>query len=198
MHSDVTNVAEHMQEFGCYVLGRAIYQTTFSEMRTPYAHALGVSLAAHAAEIIVKAKIASAHPLLIFDTLPKSSSTTDLLTVGDLLTNGKTIQYADLPERLWAATGYRIKDVKRYVDFGKLRNQIVHFAVPSINLSEIVLKFAFEILDPMLEDFWDESIISYVEIFDDVIVEDGYLQEQLTQYNITELTKNTQNALSKA
>lgn len=138
-----------MREFGCYTLGRAIVDVTFSEMMKPYAHASAVTLAAHAAEIIVKSRIATEHPLLIFDTLPKSTSTTQLLSIKELFEYGKTIMYSDLPERLWAATGYRMKDAKRFLEFGKLRNKIMHFAVPNEEVSVTTLEFAFEVIDPM-------------------------------------------------
>jgi hypothetical protein len=95
-----------------------------------------------------------------------------------------------LPEILWAATGYRIKDVKRFTDFGKLRNMIMHFAVPDKDNSGETLRFAFEVIDPMLQDFWDDSVIPYAEIWDDVIVVEGYLQEQLSANGIT-VTTNT-------
>lgn len=195
MHPDTREVAEHMRQFGTHTLGRAVYDTTFSEMHRPYAHPMAVIQAGHAAEIIIKARIAQEHPFLIFDTLPKSTKTSDLLTISELFQYGKTIQYSDLPERLWATTGYRMKKVDAFAEFGKLRNTIMHFAVPDIDTSQEVLKYAFEVVDPMLQDFWNDSVIPYAEIWDDVMVADGYLQEQLTRLEITELTMNTKKLL---
>jgi hypothetical protein len=197
MHPDTKEIAKHMRDFGSHILGRAVYDSVFNEMTTPYSHGISVTLAAHAAEILIKARIVQEHPLLIFDTLPKSTSTPDLLTISELFEKGKTIQYSDLPEILWATTGYRIKDVQRFKDFGKLRNMIMHFAVPDTDNSGETLKFVFEVVDPMLQDFWDDSVIPYAEILDEVMVVEGYLQEQLKVNGIT-VTSNTQKIIDEA
>lgn len=197
MHQDTREVAEHMRQFGTHTLGRAVYDTTFNEIHRPYAHAIAVIQAGHAAEIIIKARIAQEHPLLIFETLPKSTKTSDLLTISELFQYGKTIPYSELPERLWATTGYRMKNLDTFVEFGKLRNMIMHFAVPDIDTSQEVLKYAFKVVDPMLQDFWNDSVVPYAEIWDDVIVGDGYLQKQLAEFGITELTTNTKNIFNE-
>lgn len=197
MHPDTKEIAKHMRNFGSHILGRAVYDSVFDEMTTPYSHGISVTLAAHAAEILIKARIAQEHPLLIFDTLPKSTSTPDLLTISELFEKGTTIQYSDLPEILWATTGHRIKDVQRFKDFGKLRNMIMHFAVPDTDNSGETLKFVFEVVDPMLQDFWDDSVIPYAEAFDKVMVVAGYLQEQIKVNGIT-VTSNTQKIIDEA
>jgi hypothetical protein len=196
MHPDTVNIASHMREFGLNVVGRAVYDATFSEMMRPFAHHLAVVHAAHAAEILLKARIAQEHPLLIFDGLPKSKTTTGLLSVQELFEHGKTITYFQLPELLWATTGYRLKATAQFLEFGHLRNKIVHFAAPNIDAAGETLKFTFEVLEPMLQDFWKESVVPYAEAWDDVIASDGYLEEQLVRLNI-EITPNLRAALDK-
>lgn len=181
-----------MLDFGCSSLGRAICDSIFAELAKPYAHPMGVMLAAHGAEIIIKARIAQEHPLLIFETLPRSSSTPYSLTLRELFLYGKTKMFSELPELLWATAGYRIKDIQQYLDYGKIRNTITHFAVPSSELDEKTIKFAFEIIDPMLHEFWGYSIVPYANDWDDVMVADGYLQKQLRRLNITNLTETSQ------
>jgi len=65
-----------------------------------------------------------------------------------------------------------------------LRNTIVHFAAPNCEASTETLKFAFEVFDPIVRDFWGESFIDYSEYWDEVIISDGYLREQIEQLNI--------------
>ena len=65
MHPDTREVAAHMKELGLTVLGRAIHDSTFSETMRPFAHGLAVVHAAHGAEIVLKARIAQEHPLLL-------------------------------------------------------------------------------------------------------------------------------------
>ncbi len=112
MHPETKQVVKHMKEFGFHVLGRAIYDATFSEMMRPFAHVLSVVHVAHGAEILIKARIAQEHPLLIFKSYPKSSTTKDLLSIKELFEYGRTLMYSELPEVLWASTGYRIKQLK--------------------------------------------------------------------------------------
>ena len=84
MHPDTREVAAHMRQFGMAVLGRAVYDLTFSEMMAPYKHSMSVGLAAQGAEICVKARIAQEHPLLLFTHLPKSANAEDQLTIKEL------------------------------------------------------------------------------------------------------------------
>src|SRR5690349_3474380 len=117
MHPATRQIAEHMKDFGLHLLGRAIHDATYSEMYTPFSHALGVTHAAHGAELIVKARIAQEHPLLIFDELPRSATAAGgKLTIEHLLVRGKTVQYSELPELLWAATGYRMPDPSAFLE----------------------------------------------------------------------------------
>lgn len=184
MHPETTKVAEHMRGFALTVLGRAAYDVTFSEMTRPFAHAMAVTLAAHGAEIAVKARIAEQHPLLIFAQLPKANSTDSQLTIKELLTAGRTLMFSELPERLWATTGYRMQSADRFQEFGALRNQIMHFAVPSQDFSATTLRFLFEVVEPMVNDFWKESIIPYAEEYDEVIAAEGYLPERLQRLDV--------------
>lgn len=196
MHPDTKEVAKHMREFGLTILGRAAYDMTFNEMMRPYAHAMAVGEAAHGAEIVMKARIAEEHPLLIFTNLPKSANAEDQLTVHELFEYGRTIQFNELPEALWAATGIRMGRVEQYQQFGKLRNAIIHFAVPANDYHGETFKFLFEVMEPLVQQFWNESIMSYASEWDEVTVSDGYLEEQLVQCGI-EITPALRQAIDE-
>jgi hypothetical protein len=183
MHPNIREVAAHMREFGLHILGRAIYDVTFSEMTRPFAHALAVVHAAHGAEITIKARIAEEHPLLIFTKLPPSTSTSAYLTVSELL-SARSVDYPELPELLWATTGTRLGHAAEFKQFGLLRNQIVHFSVPERNLPQETMRFCIEIMEPLLHEFWGESAIPRAEEWDETIVAGGYLQEQLATQGI--------------
>jgi hypothetical protein len=79
---------------------------------------MAVAIAAHGAEIVTKARIAQEHPLLLFNQLPKSTNAPGQLTVTELFEHGRTIQYSELPETLWATTGIRMARVDQYQRFG--------------------------------------------------------------------------------
>ncbi len=122
--------------------------------------------AAHAGEILIKACIAKEHPLLIFDQLPKSTKVDNqLLDLKAVVELGRTIQYQELPEKLWATTGYRIHNVELYREFGKLRNWIQHFASPydRTYLTDRNLEFIFGVIDPLINDFWGLYAVDFHE-----------------------------------
>lgn len=126
---------------------------------------LSVIQAAHAAELILKARIAQEHPLLIFEQLPRSTqSTGPHLDLEDLFRQGRTVQWSDLPERVWAVTGISVPGKDRYDAFGRLRNGIQHFGpVSGRALGEETLRFVFEVIDPFINECWGLYAIDYDE-----------------------------------
>ena len=170
-------------DFGLCLLGKSIVDVTFAEMLNPYGHAMGAMTCAIAAEIIIKARIAEEHPLLIFNKLPKiTAKNGGLLGIDELLNEGRTLMYSELPDALWATTGYRIKNLQQFNDFGKIRNTITHLAVPNLNLSKETLRFAFQVMKPVISDFWKSDIFDYIGRYDPDA--DEYVHEQLKGYKI--------------
>ena len=129
-----------------------------------YQSELAVLMATHAAEILLKSRIAEEHPLLIFSRIPTSKNR-DLLDVEALFETGRTIQYFDIPERLWATTGYKLKNQNLYLDFGDLRNNVQHFmrSRSKLYLKQKTLEFVFNVVDPFLYDFWGGYAITCIE-----------------------------------
>ncbi|HIF5875090.1 TPA: hypothetical protein ACX3FO_004437 [Vibrio parahaemolyticus] len=168
MNPELKNISDHIHYMGIGVLSQA----QRNSMYTSYGYdslldegVYGVLQAAHAAELIIKAAIAEQHPLLIFSSLPKSRKGDDsFLSLSDLFESGKTIQYSELPEKLWAATGYKIEDIGLFNSFGKLRNCIQHFATPDIDLRTETSRFIYLVIDPILEHFWGEYAVEYVDL----------------------------------
>jgi hypothetical protein len=126
---------------------------------------LSVLQAAHAAELLIKARIAQEHPLLIFEQLPRSTQALGAhLNLEDLFSLGRTIQWSDLPERLWASTGIPIPKKTRFDSFGRIRNGIQHFGPPlGRDSSEETLRFVFEVLDPFINKCWRLFAVDYDE-----------------------------------
>ena len=158
-------VAEHMRGLGLGALRHAIWHANYYSPYNEWWNELSVLQAAHAAEILIKARIAEVHPLLIFDQLPKVPIGPDQqLTFEHLSENGKTIQFAELPDRLWAAAGERLPNIELYRKFGRLRNSIQHFAVPAgVEAGGEALRFIFEIVDPLINKCWGLYAIDFNE-----------------------------------
>ena len=70
-----------------------------------------------------------------------------------LFERGRTVQYSDLPDRLWATTGVRLPDIETFQNFGKLRNTIQHFTLPTNrNCSQETIEFIFKVIDPFIHE----------------------------------------------
>jgi len=165
MHPDLKNISEHMREIGLGLLSQAQVNACFWSYKNNLDEGIfAVIQAAHAAEILIKAAIAEQHPLLIFSQLPKSiNANGDLLDFESLFESGRTLEYNELPERLWATTGYKIQELSTFNSFGKLRNGIQHFAVPDEELSIIATEFIYKVIDPILEHFWGLYAVEYCD-----------------------------------
>lgn len=168
MDASLRNVYEHMIVLGAGSLSHANYLAHFVDYTNSMWSQLGVLQAAHACEIFLKARLAQEHPLLIFESLPKSTAdcvnkTTGLLDFESLLQKGQTITYSELPEKVWAATGVKINNIELYNDFGKLRNSIQHFAAPNKDVSLQTSQFIYDVIDPFINSEWGMCAMDYCD-----------------------------------
>ena len=164
MNPELSGVAEHMLGLGLGSMQHALRLSLYSDYDNRWWGELSVLHAAHAAEILIKARIAQEHPLLIFQQIPKPApGRTDPLSFEDLLESGTTLQYNELPQRLWAATGIRLEKEDLYARFGRLRNSIQHFASPRTDPRDRTLEFIFEVVDPFIGAQWGLYAIDYNE-----------------------------------
>ena len=168
MHPELRNIWQHIRDVGLTVLARAQSNLFIYNMMqdTAYPQGIfGVIQAAHAAELLMKAAIAQEHPLLIFDKLPREVGA-ELLDYELLAKSGRSIDYQDIPQRLWAATGYKIEDAKCFKEFGSLRNEIQHFATPDVRFDALGGAFIYSVLDPLLDHFWGLCAVTHMDTTD--------------------------------
>jgi hypothetical protein len=162
-----------MRDLGLGALAHANNHAAYVNMESEAARwpELSVLQAAHAAELLIKARIAQEHPLLIFEQLPRSTQAVGAhLDIEDLFRQGRTIQWTDLPERLWASTGLVIPAKDKFESFGRLRNGIQHFAAPSgVDAGYETLKFIFEVIDPFINSCWGLFAVDYDEDYEPYI-----------------------------
>src|SRR5258708_6221421 len=160
-------VHEHMLGLALGALAHANWHANYYSMENQYWSELSVLQAAHAAEILIKARIAQEHPLLIFEQLPKAPTEDEPLSLKRIVESGRTYQYADLPDRLWATTGIKLPELERYRAFGRLRNSIQHFTVPeNVDVSEETIRFIFEVIDPFIHDCWGLYAVDFNEDYE--------------------------------
>jgi hypothetical protein len=168
MNQELKEVSEHMLSLGLGALAHANWHANYHSDENDKWPELSVLQAAHAVEILIKARIAQEHPLLIFEQLPRSTQITEkTLELKHLFERAKTVQYADLPERLWATTGIKLTNLEKYQSFGKLRNSIQHFATPqATNCGGETIQFIYEVIDPFINDCWGLFAIDYNEDYE--------------------------------
>lgn len=61
-------------------------------------------------------------------------------------------------------------------------NQIIHFAVPGISLSDFTLEFTFKIIEKAINSWWDVTIFEYAQDYDEVILENIF--ERIEELNL--------------
>lgn len=167
MNFDKEAISSHMLNLGLSALSHATHHAMYYSMDNDKWSELSVLQAAHAAEIILKARIAQEHPLLIFEKLPKSSDSSLSLNLDQLYEEGRTVQYSALPNQLWATTGINLTNRKLYDEFGKIRNSIQHFLPKDgVSYSYLVLNFIYQVIDPFLHQCWELYASDYYEDMD--------------------------------
>ena len=166
MNDELSNVSENMRELGLGALTHANRHAAYQDPVNDKWAELSVLQAAHAAEILIKARIAEEHPLLIFEKFPKTTDSD--LSLLALFDEGHTIEWSQLPNRLWATTNMHLPNKDIFIQFGKLRNSIQHFgAVPKgISASLETLKFIYSVIDPFINECWELYAIDFDEDYD--------------------------------
>jgi len=171
MNEQLQSISKHMLHLGIGALAHANWHSNYDSGENDKWPELSVLQAAHAAEILIKARIAEEHPLLIFEQLPRPTQVdTTSLELQHLFEKGRTVQYFDLPDRLWATTGVRIPNLETYQNFGKLRNTIQHFAPPNDrDCSQETVEFIFKVVDPFINKCWNLFAVDYNEDYEPYI-----------------------------
>ncbi|MCG6134740.1 MAG: hypothetical protein MET45_08755 [Nostoc sp. LLA-1] len=181
MDQSMRDVPRNMRKTGMLLFRDAFMEAAQNEKLMCVVHT------AHAAEILLKARIAQEHPLLIFSQLPTlDKNSKDTLGLIDLLEKGRTLSYAELPSRLWATTGIKIDRLEQYLEFGKLRNQIIHLSTTNTEKApdDITLLYSLQLLDPLVESFWGHSVFDFINndySYDNSFLSSGFMEERISK-----------------
>lgn len=170
MLETLNSIPNDMRELGLAALSHA----NRIEPQTDKWAELSILQVAHAMEILIKARIAEEHPLLIFDKLPKPTKNNaneiiDELTISKLSEKGHTIEWSSLLDALWAVNNVNYIDFTEFNKFGNIRNSIQHFGIPPANsaVSHLTsLQFIYNVIDPFINECWGLFAIDYCQDFD--------------------------------
>ena len=164
MDDELRTISAHMSHFAGALLGHAMWHSVMTGRGgTPWSEAFGLIHVAHGGELLLKAAIAKEHPLLIFSKTPIADQYgSQLLTFEALVKGGRTITYNELPNTLWAATGYRLPEIDTYRRIGELRNAVQHFAVPEEDYRCEVLSYICRVAEPVFQRFWNVGVFRVI------------------------------------
>ena len=164
MNGILDGVWERMRDIGLAALAHANTHAAYYDKNNPRWAELSILQAAHAAEIIFKARIAQEHPLLIFEKLPELKEETQIVTQEQML-DGITIIWSKIPNTLKATTGITMPNLSNFKEFGKIRNGVQHFGIlknPE-KASDDTLGFIFSVVDPFIKECWGLYAVDYNE-----------------------------------
>lgn len=168
MDIEIESVSQNILELGLGALAHANRHAAYYDENDKWEE-LSVLQAAHAAELLVKARIAQEHPLLIFVDFP-SVSNQETLSLSKLAEDGKTIGWSDLPKVFKPITGCDFIQEDCFKKFGKLRNSLQHLGVFSKRLTTSpsleTLKFIYSFIDPFINAHWNLCAIDFDEDMD--------------------------------
>ena len=167
MLETLKSIPDDMRELGLAALSHA----NRIEPQTDKWAELSILQVAHAMEILIKARIAEEHPLLVFDKLPKPTKNNtneiiDELTISKLSEKGHTIEWSSLLDTLWAVNNVKSIDFTEFNKFGNIRNCIQHFGIPPADSSVshlTSLQFIYNVIDPFINECWGLFAIDYCQ-----------------------------------
>lgn len=169
MNEELLNIADRLKAHGLTSLAYAQQHILLYENDDPYWHNFAILQTAHAAEIILKAIIAEQHPSLIFRDFPRLTRDFEDKSISfNLFEDRETLDYNQLPDKLWETREYKLKGENLYRRLGKLKNTIPYILVQEQqNPNQEILTFIYEAIDPLIQDFWGLYAVHYVDLADD-------------------------------
>jgi len=169
MDIELESVSQNIRNLGLGALAHANRHAAYYDEVNDKWGELSVLQAAHAAELLVKARIAQVHPLLIFSNLP-SVSNQDTLSIDKLAEDGRTIEWSDLPKVFKTITSCNFENDGIFKAFGRLRNSVQHFGIipnqATTSASLETLKFIYSFIDPFINEHWGLYAIDFDEDMD--------------------------------
>ncbi|HAH1076248.1 TPA: hypothetical protein HHG56_004799, partial [Escherichia coli] len=105
--------------------------------------------------------------------------------------------YSELPEKVWAATGKKINNLKLYNDFGKLRNSIQHFAAPNKDVSMLTSQFIYEVIDPFINAEWGMCAMDFCDDYEEYEYLIPVLANRNILFNVSQRIDGGLNELSR-
>jgi hypothetical protein len=176
-------LSENMSAIGTMKLARSIADISLRYRENSvsrYVISLAFLDSIYAAELIVRASI------LKFKTIEKERFSKDAEDLGfrylELVNSSFDFSFLKLPKELMQVTGKSIKNIQAYYEMSRLRNLLFSQGVDTDLLIEPTLRFAFESIEPLMIEDWEQIILLHVpELGFEV---DRHIETLLERFNI--------------
>ncbi len=159
-------------------LARAVVEVSFEPQRQPLAAPLAVIDCILATEYVLRGRILEVEN----SNAEKKDKKISDIRLQQLVSGSKGFDFYSLPNELFQSTGYSIKNIEEYNSFGNLKNALVRRSFERDFLVETTLRYAFQVLEPMIMEFWDDLILIHASEYE--FETDEYVDRQLTKYGI--------------
>lgn len=170
MHSIFQEIPNRILANAKCALAQANMHAVFLDPGNEHWGNMSVLNAAHAGELVMKAAIATAHPLLIFQNIFEfDDSSNEEIGLERLLAKAKTHDFQHLPKIMWAVLKDRIPDTESFEKIRKMRNAVQHFYHPAgldnygNAARNISLDFIYKNIDPILFRYFGLCAIEFHE-----------------------------------
>ena len=165
--------AQNLIFWGMKKLGKAVAEVTLEDCNSEILIPLAFLDSIAAAELIIRGRILEVEA---------ETEMEDLRAIELIHGYSSQIAFPRLPEVLRKSTGYIIKNLDIYRQTAHLRTRLFVEEVNSEELVESTLRFAFEAIEPMMIEFWEQIILLHLPEYDFEI--DRHIETYLIRYKI--------------
>ncbi len=177
-------LSQNMFSIGASKLGISLASLASSEMRSDF-DSVNISIAfidsIFASELIIKASILKAELESSVSRLSENI-VTEARRI-ELIAGSSRLSFLELPQELYRVSGREIQNPDAYYKMSDLRKTLFSEGINPNNLMEPTLKFAFESIEPLMIDMWDDIILLHVSELNFEV--DRYIEDLLVRYNIS-------------
>lgn len=167
-------IIHNMITIGLALLARSVAEVTLENRDSDFSITLAFLDSMSAAELLIRARILEVE-------VEKNEAVSEL-RVNELVYGSSRLSFSRLPQELEKTSGYSLNKLQVYLEMTHLRSLVFTEWLSPEKLVKPTLCFAFEVIEPMLIDFWEEIILLHVPEYDFEI--DQHIEEYLIRYEI--------------
>ncbi len=173
-----------MFSIGVYKLGISVANLASPEIKSDL-DSVNIPIAfidsIFASELIIKASILKAE--LEGDTYGSGEGIVTEARKVELIAGSSRLSFLELPQELYRVSGRIIQNSDAYYKMIDLRTTLFSESINGGDLIEPTLRFAFESIEPLMIDMWEDIILLHVPELNFEV--DRCIEALLVRYNIS-------------